>query len=94
MAHDPLVEKFREYRQWRAKVARAKGRNEKDKVEYLKKHRPEYSLIHLVKERYPTFTDALRDLDDAVTMINLFAIMPIQVAKAKPGTKFWWRLPA
>jgi len=43
--------------------------------EYLRNH-PTLKLDHIVKERYPTFIDALRDLDDCLTLCFLFSTFP------------------
>lgn len=37
---------------------------------------PEINIDHIVKERYPTFIDALRDLDDCLTLCFLFSTFP------------------
>lgn len=41
----------------------------------LKAH-PEIKLDHIVKERYPTFIDAIKDLDDCLTLLFLFSTFP------------------
>jgi len=37
---------------------------------------PTLTLDHIIKERYPTFIDALRDMDDALSLCFLFSTFP------------------
>ncbi|WVZ60194.1 hypothetical protein U9M48_010247 [Paspalum notatum var. saurae] len=76
LSHDPLIEKFREIKVHRKKVKKAVAKKNRDLAERLLNQPPTYKLDRLVLERYPTFVDALRDLDDCLTMIHLFAALP------------------
>ncbi|XP_061585968.1 pescadillo [Cololabis saira] len=73
LLHEPIVGKFREYKIFVRKLKRAYGKTEWSSVERLKENKPTYKLDHIVKERYPTFIDALRDIDDALCMGFLFS---------------------
>ncbi|GJU90677.1 pescadillo [Tanacetum coccineum] len=76
LKHEPLLEKFREMRSYEKKVKKAMSKKNKDLAERLLTRKPTYTLDMLIRERYPKFIDALRDLDDCLTMVHLFAALP------------------
>lgn len=77
LLHEPLLAKFREHKAVAKKIGRALGRGEAGDAQRLEKTLiPKMKLDHIIKERYPTFVDALRDLDDALSMLFLFANLP------------------
>lgn len=81
LLHEPLLGKFREQKALSKKIARSLGRNEVQDAVRLEKHgMPKIKLDHIVRERYPTFVDALRDLDDALSLLFLFANLPSTTA--------------
>nr|XP_057926345.1 pescadillo [Doryrhamphus excisus] len=73
LLHEPIVGKFRQYKVFVRKLKKAYGKTEYSAVERLKDNKPTYKLDHIVKERYPTFIDALRDIEDALCMCFLFS---------------------
>ncbi|KAJ3004049.1 mRNA-binding ribosome synthesis protein nop7 [Thoreauomyces humboldtii] len=74
--HEPVLHKLREQKIFARKLSKAIAKQEWTKAKSLQEHRPEYTLDHIIKERYPTFVDALRDMDDALSMAFLFATLP------------------
>ncbi|XP_012523179.1 pescadillo homolog [Monomorium pharaonis] len=76
LMHEPIIWKLREYKIFNRKLGRAKAMKDFAKVKrYLSNH-PTLKIDHIVKERYPTFIDALRDLDDCLTLCFLFSTFP------------------
>ncbi|CAN6444855.1 unnamed protein product [Victoria cruziana] len=81
LAHEPLLEKFREIKAYGRKVKKAVAKKNKNLADQLIKRKPTYTVDRLIKERYPTFIDALRDLDDCLTMVHLFAALPASASE-------------
>ncbi|CAG9767164.1 unnamed protein product [Ceutorhynchus assimilis] len=76
LMHEPLIHNLRDTKVFNKKVARAKAVKDKTKLhQYLENH-PTMPLDNIVKERYPTFIDALKDLDDCLTLCFLFSTFP------------------
>ncbi|KAJ1568424.1 mRNA-binding ribosome synthesis protein nop7, partial [Nowakowskiella sp. JEL0078] len=74
--HEPILGKFREQSAHAKKINKAFGKHELVVAKKLMQNKPGYSLDHIIKERYPSFVDALRDLDDVLSLVFLFASLP------------------
>ncbi|KAI0405773.1 Pescadillo N-terminus-domain-containing protein [Xylaria palmicola] len=84
LLHEPLLQKFREQKSLEKKISKALGRGDVSDASRLERNaarpektgKPRYTLDHVIRDRYPTFVDALRDLDDCLSMLFLFANLP------------------
>lgn len=76
LLHEPLLVKFREHKAFAKKLARAVGRGEWGLAKNLEASKPVSRLDHIVKERYPTFSLALQDLQDPLNLVHLFSTLP------------------
>jgi len=81
LSHEPLLLKFRELKTFIKKYRRAQTKEDRAKAQKLQRNRPRLFFDHLVKERFPTFHDALRDADDALSMVFLFASIKAKAAR-------------
>ncbi len=76
LAHEPLIQKFRDIKVFLRRVKKATAKHEATTLERLKLNEPKPKIDHIIRDRYPSFVDAIRDLDDALCMVFLFAQMP------------------
>lgn len=76
MASDSLVNYFREKKTYRKKLIKAIARRDLTTVKALKQKKPKLEINHLIRERYSVFNDAIKDLDDPLTLLSLIAKFP------------------
>eukprot|EP00455_Lapot_gusevi_P019551 TRINITY_DN2088_c0_g2_i2.p1 TRINITY_DN2088_c0_g2~~TRINITY_DN2088_c0_g2_i2.p1 ORF type:complete len:663 (+),score=194.06 TRINITY_DN2088_c0_g2_i2:80-2068(+) len=81
LSHEPLLAKFREFKTFLKRHRKAVNRREYDRAEQIYQNKPSFTYDHLVRERFPTFLDAIRDMDDCLSMIHLFAVLPAKTTK-------------
>ncbi|KAG8895047.1 mRNA-binding ribosome synthesis protein nop7, partial [Tulasnella sp. 403] len=79
LAHEPMIQKLRDHKIFLRKMTTLLKKEEFSRARALEESRPVYKLDHIIKERqvqiclYPTFIDAVRDLDDAICCVFLGA---------------------
>ncbi|CAN8075764.1 unnamed protein product [Agarophyton chilense] len=76
LAHERLINTIRQQNAHRKKVVKARSKRRIDILRRLALNTPKSRLDHLVLERYPNFIDAIRELDDPLCIIALFANLP------------------
>ncbi|KAJ8890130.1 hypothetical protein PR048_009637 [Dryococelus australis] len=76
LMHEPMIWKLREMKIFAKKVKRARALRDFRLMKRIVRNHPKLTLDHIVKERYPTFIDAIRDLDDCLTLCFLFSTFP------------------
>jgi len=76
LLHEPIVWKFRDFKIFLRKLKKAQEKKNWETVDRLKQNKPKYSLDNIVRERYPTFIDAIRDLEDCLCLCFLYSTFP------------------
>eukprot|EP01091_Cochliopodium_minus_P020370 TRINITY_DN887_c1_g1_i1.p1 TRINITY_DN887_c1_g1~~TRINITY_DN887_c1_g1_i1.p1 ORF type:complete len:634 (-),score=237.76 TRINITY_DN887_c1_g1_i1:56-1957(-) len=77
LLHDPLIERIRQYKVYKRKLTRIKAKKMYSNIDNLKYfEKPEWNIDHVIKERFPSFDMAVKELDEALSMTHLFASLP------------------
>ncbi|KAI6194624.1 Pescadillo-like protein [Aphelenchoides besseyi] len=76
LANEPLIDKFRSDKTFLRRIKTARRKKEPERAERLLENRPEVKLDGIVRERYPTFLSAVRDLDDCLCLCFAFSVLP------------------
>lgn len=92
LLHDKLVWQLRDMKIMNRRIKYADSiKDSRLKRMRLSKY-PELGIDHCIRERYPTFLDAVKDLDDCLTLLFLFSTFPALKAVKRSQTALCRRL--
>jgi pescadillo protein len=94
LVHDTIRSGVADFGAWEKQTRRAKAMQRYDTLKVLQeaKSKPGYRLDATLKERYPYFVDALKDVDDAMSMIALYSFLTPEI-KSETTVEFHHALP-
>lgn len=90
--HEKLVWTLREMKIMNRRIKYADSIKDKGLKRMRLNKYPELKLDHVVRERYPTFIDAIKDLDDCLTLLFLFSTFPALKSVTRTQTALCRRL--
>lgn len=71
--NDKVIEDMDKQKAFDDMLRHKKNRGELTRDNLFRNDRPELNIDHIIRERYPTFQDALEDIDDAITSALLYS---------------------
>jgi pescadillo len=76
LEQDKILDTLRAIKAFEKKHHKLLIKGEKDQAQMSYERRPRMEFQHIIKERYPSFVDCLKDLDDALCLVFLYAKFP------------------
>lgn len=92
LLHEPIVWTLRDRKIFNRRIATAKAKGNNLLKNVRMANYPEIKLDHIIKERFPTFIDAIKELDDCMTLLFLFSTFPAMKTVTRDITSMARRL--
>lgn len=92
LMHEKLVWTLRDMKIMNRRIKYAESIKDKRLKRMRLNKYPELKLDHVVRERYPTFIDAVKDMDDCLTLLFLFSTFPALKSVTRSQTALCRRL--
>uniref|UniRef100_A0A182PUX3 Pescadillo homolog n=1 Tax=Anopheles epiroticus TaxID=199890 RepID=A0A182PUX3_9DIPT len=92
LLHEPIVWTLRDRKIFNRRIKHAAAKQNMSLRDIRLHNYPQLKLDHIVKERYPTFIDAIKELDDCMTLLFMFSTFPATKVITRDLTRMARRL--
>uniref|UniRef100_A0A182NK71 Pescadillo homolog n=1 Tax=Anopheles dirus TaxID=7168 RepID=A0A182NK71_9DIPT len=92
LLHEPIVWTLRDRKIYNRRIKHAAAKHNVHLRDIRRHNYPQLKLDHIVKERYPTFIDAIKELDDCMTLLFMFSTFPATKVITRELTRMSRRL--